>query len=117
MEFNTVAKVFLWIGFISDIVEIILMAVLMVNSMALLSMENVIIFVLCFAVAVASAIGTAALLFAHKKKGFYLMAAASVILFIINIICGTVTLKVFSKTILTILVIYFAIRNQWDELE
>lgn len=116
MKFNLWANILLWIGLIAEILKIVMLFVLTSDGGISLNMTNS-AFVLNLVILVVSVVGYVMLLFLHKKKGFYLIAAAAVITFIINVIYGTVTAKVFSRTILTVMLIYYVIRNQWDELD
>lgn len=116
MKFNVWANILLWIGLIAEILKIVILFAVTSGGAISLNMTNS-VFVLNLVILVASVVGYVMLLFLHKKKGFYLIAAASVITFIIHVIYGTVTAKVFSQTILTALLIYYVIRNQWDELD
>lgn len=110
MEFNMWAKILLWIGMIAEILKIVLLFMVMSDGAQVAFAVNLVVLL-------ASVAGYVMLLFLHKKKGFYLIAGSSAIVFVINLLYGTVTLKVFSRTILTVLLIYYVIRNQWDELE
>lgn len=116
MEFNKWAKILLWLGMIAEILKIVLLFVVTSNGGVSLNMTNS-VFVFNLGVLVVSVVGYVMLLFLHKKIGFYLIAGSAAIVFVINLLYGTVTLKVFSRTILTVLLIYYVIRNQWDELE
>lgn len=110
MEFNKWAKILLWIGMIAEILKIVLLCMVMSDGAQVAFAVNLVILL-------ASVAGYVMLLFLHKKMGFYLIAGSAAIVFVINLLYGTVTLKVFSRTILTVLLIYYVIRNQWDELE
>lgn len=110
MEFNKWAKILLWIGMIAEILKIVLLFMVMSDGAQVAFAVNLVILL-------ASVAGYVMLLFLHKKIGFYLIAGSAAIVFVINLLYGTVTLKVFSRTILTVLLIYYVIRNQWDELE
>lgn len=110
MEFNKWAKILLWIGMIAEILKIVLLFMVMSDGAQVAFAVNLVVLL-------ASVAGYVMLLFLHKKIGFYLIAGSSAIVFVINLLYGTVTLKVFSRTILTVLLIYYVIRNQWNELE
>ena len=116
MKFNVWANILLWICFIVEILKIGMVFVVKSNGSVFLNMTNS-AFVLNLVILAVSVVGYVMLLFLHKKKGFYLIAAASIVTFIFHVIYGTVTVKVFSRTILTALLIYYVIRNQWDELD
>lgn len=112
MEYNIWAKILLWIGMIAEIMKIGFLFMVASDGVV-----NNVAFAVNVVVLLASVAGYVMLLFLHKKIGFYLIASASAAVLILNLIYGTVTIKVISRTILTVLLIYYVIRNQWDELE
>lgn len=98
-------KVWLWVIFVINILSAVSMLVLV--AMNPLYIVSIIAEILLIA-------GICMLLFCQKKLGFYLLCAGAVVAFILNLVLGLGILRALVGLIVTPLVTYLLMKNDWD---
>ncbi len=113
-EWHGFGKFWLWFCFIVNIIVLVIYLISVVGSLALGGLGLVLI-LLCIVAEVAIITGLSMLLFKKKKIGFYITCGTAVFNCILNIANGNAVQGIFSAVVST-LILYLAIKNNWDQL-
>ena len=121
-EWKGFAKFWLWFCFIVNIIALVL-AVVSTLGAIILGPAFLALMVVSIILEVAIIIGLSTLLFKKKKVGFFIVCGCQVV----NVILGFVLVamqgnavgngvKTIGSAIISVVILYFSIKNYWDQL-
>ena len=113
-EWKGFAKFWLWFCLIVNALVLVLNIVGFIGSIALgISIVYMILIVLS---GIAMIVGLSLLLFKKKKLGFYIVAATAILNIVLNAVGGNLIRGIISA-IISLLILFLAIRNNWNDME
>ena len=121
-EWKGFAKFWLWFVFIVNIIALVVSVLGLLGSMVL-GPVFVVLMLVTTVLEVAIVVGAATLLFKKKKVGFYIICACQVVNVILSFVLGAMQgnaigsgVKTIASAIISVLILYFAIKSYWDQL-
>ena len=121
-EWKGFAKFWLWFVFIVNIIALVISVLGLVGSFVLGPLFIVLMLVTVI-LEVAIIVGVTTLLFKKKKVGFYIICGCQVCTIILSFILGAMQgnavssgVRTIGSAIISVLILYFAIKNYWDQL-
>ncbi len=113
-EWKGFAKFWLWFVFIVNIIALVISVLGLVGSFVL-GPAFIAIMLVTVILEVAIIVGVTTLLFKKKKVGFYIMCGCQVVNIILGFIIGS-GVRTICSAVISILILFFAIKNYWDQL-
>ena len=121
-EWKGFAKFWLWFVFIVNIIALVI-SVLGLFGSFILGPAFVAIMLVTVILEVAIIVGAATLLFKKKKLGFFIICGCQVVNVILSFVLGAMQgnavssgVKTIGSAIISVVILYFAIKNYWDQL-
>ena len=121
-EWKGFAKFWLWFVFIVNIIALVISILGLLGSM-ILGPAYFVLMLVTVILEVAIIVGAATLLFKKKKVGFYIICGCQVVNIILSFVLGAMQgnavssgVKTIGSAIISVLILYFAIKNYWDQL-
>ena len=121
-EWKGFAKFWLWFVFIVNIIALVI-SVLGLFGSFILGRAFVAIMLVTVILEVAIIVGAATLLFKKKKLGFFIICGCQVVNIILSFVLGAMQgnaissgVKTIGSAIISVVILYFAIKNYWDQL-
>ena len=128
-EWKGFAKFWLWFVFIVNVIVGVLAVISLLGISALASALGasyslyVILMIVSIIVEIAVIVGAATLLFKKKKLGFFIICGCQVVNVILSFITGAIVgtaastgVRAIGSAIISVVILYFAIKNYWDQL-
>ena len=121
-EWKGFAKFWLWFVFIVNIIALVISILGLLGSM-ILGPAYFVLMLVTVILEVAIIVGAATLLFKKKKVGFFIICGCQVVNIILSFVLGAMQgnavssgVKTIGSAIISVLILYFAIKNYWDQL-
>ena len=121
-EWKGFAKFWLWFVFIVNIIALVISVLGLFGSMVL-GPAYFALMLVTVVLEVAIVIGAATILFKKKKVGFYIICGCQVVNIILSFVLGAMQgnaissgVKTIGSAIISVVILYFAIKNYWDQL-
>ncbi|MBR7089032.1 MAG: hypothetical protein IKI46_00880 [Lachnospiraceae bacterium] len=121
-EWKGFAKFWLWFVFVVNIIALVISVVGLVGSF-ILGPLFIVLMLITVVLEVAIIVGVTTLLFKKKKVGFFIICGCQVCNIILSFILGAVQgtgistgVRAIGSAIISVLILYFAIKNYWDQL-
>ncbi|MBP5472903.1 MAG: hypothetical protein J6Y12_09535 [Lachnospiraceae bacterium] len=121
-EWKGFAKFWLWFVFIVNIIALVISVLGLVGSIVL-GPVFIVLMLVTVILEVAIIVGVTTLLFKKKKVGFYIICGCQVCNIILSFILGAMQgnavssgVRTIGSAIISVLILYFAIKNYWDQL-
>ena len=121
-EWKGFAKFWLWFVFIVNIIALVISILGLLGSM-ILGPAYFVLMLVTVILEVAIIVGAATLLFKKKKVGFFIICGCQVVNVILSFVLGAMQgnavssgVKTIGSAIISVLILYFAIKNYWDQL-
>lgn len=128
-EWKGFAKFWLWFVFIVNVIAGVLAVISLLGISALAAVLGasfsiyVILMIVSIIDEIAVIVGVATLLFKKKKLGFFIICGCEVVSVILSFISGAIVgsavnngVKAIGSAIISVVILYFAIKNYWDQL-
>ncbi len=113
-EWHGFGKFWLWFCFVVNIIALVLCFVGIAGALILGPMY-VVLMILSIIAEIALITGLVMLLFKKKKIGFYIVCGTAVFNVVLNILSGSAVRGIASAIISTV-ILYLAIKSEWDNL-
>ena len=121
-EWKGFAKFWLWFVFIVNIIALVISVLGLVGSVVL-GPAFIAIMLVTVILEVAIIVGVSMLLFKKKKVGFFIICGCQVCNIILSFVLGAMQgnaigsgVKTIASAIISVLILYFAIKSYWDQL-
>ena len=121
-EWKGFAKFWLWFVFIVNIIALVISVLCLVGSFVL-GPAFIAIMLVTVILEVAIIVGVTTLLFKKKKVGFFIICGCQVVNVILSFVLGAMQgnavssgVKTIGSAIISVVILYFAIKNYWDQL-
>ena len=121
-EWKGFAKFWLWFVFIVNIIALVISVLGLVGSFVL-GPAFIAIMLITVILEVAIIVGVTTLLFKKKKVGFFIICGCQVVNVILSFVLGAMQgnavssgVKTIGSAIISVVILYFAIKNYWDQL-
>ena len=121
-EWKGFAKFWLWFVFIVNIIALVISVLGLVGSVVL-GPAFIAIMLVTVILEVAIIVGVSMLLFKKKKVGFFIICGCQVVNVILSFVLGAMQgnaigsgVKTIASAIISVLILYFAIKSYWDQL-
>ena len=121
-EWKGFAKFWLWFVFIVNIIALVISVLGLVGSVVL-GPAFIAIMLVTVILEVAIIVGVSMLLFKKKKVGFFIICGCQVVNVILSFITGAIVgtaastgVRAIGSAIISVVILYFAIKNYWDQL-
>ncbi|MBO4608549.1 MAG: hypothetical protein J5696_01650 [Lachnospiraceae bacterium] len=128
-EWKGFAKFWLWFCFIVNIIVGVLAVIALLGVGALAAVLGssysiyLIVMILSIIVEIACIVGLSMLLFKKKKVGFFILCGCQIANIILSFISGAIVgtaastgIRAIGSAVISIVILYFAIKNYWDQL-
>jgi len=113
-EWKGFAKFWLWFVFIVNCIVLVL-GLIGVPASLLLGPLMFVATLISEILEVVLIVGVVMLLFKKKKIGFFIMCGCQVVNIILGFILGN-GIRTIASAVISVLILYFAIKNYWDQL-
>ncbi len=113
-EWKGFAKFWLWFVFIVNCIVLVL-GLIGIPASLLLGPLMTVVTIVSEILEIVLIVGIVLLLFKKKKVGFYIMCGCQVVNIILGFIIGS-GVRTICSAVISILILFFAIKNYWDQL-
>ena len=121
-EWKGFAKFWLWFVFIVNIIALVISVLGLVGSL-ILGPLYIALMLVTVVLEVAIIVGITTLLFKKKKVGFFIICGCQVVNVILSFVLGAIQgnavssgVRTIGSAIISVVILYFAIKNYWDQL-